>query len=176
MEEILSQSGLIIEVPEAEPAVGGHRDILDANARLGVPAHLTVLFPFMPPAHIDWTVYEALGQLFGRISAFDFRLTHTGWFGDDVLWLGPEDAQPFRALTELVQEAFPDYAPFKGQFADVIPHLTIAHRSKRAHMEAAGRSVEQDLPIVCRAHKVTLIQRIDTGDSWSRAADFALRE
>jgi hypothetical protein len=40
-------------VPEAEPAVRHHREHLDANAPLGIPAHITVLFPFMPPETID---------------------------------------------------------------------------------------------------------------------------
>ncbi len=134
MEEILSQSALIVEVPEAEPAVGGHRKILDANAELGAPAHV------------------------------------------EVVWRGPEDPQPFCALTELVMEAFSNYPPFEDQFADVIPHLTIAHRSKRSDMEAAARSVAQHLPILCRARKVTLLPRNGHGGSWVRAADFALRD
>ena len=44
------QSALLILVPAAEPAVGEHRARLDASARDGVPAHLTVLYPFLPPA------------------------------------------------------------------------------------------------------------------------------
>src|ERR1700761_7063123 len=47
------QSALLIRVPAAEPAVGAHRARLDASARDGVPAHLTVLYPFLPPAQID---------------------------------------------------------------------------------------------------------------------------
>jgi hypothetical protein len=35
------QSGLIVEVPEGEPAVGRHRARLDASARLGVAAQIT---------------------------------------------------------------------------------------------------------------------------------------
>ena len=40
------RSGLIIEVPEAETAVAAWRERLDPQAVLGVPAHITVLFPF----------------------------------------------------------------------------------------------------------------------------------
>ena len=35
-------SGLIVEVPEAEPAVARLRDRLDASSPLGIPAHITV--------------------------------------------------------------------------------------------------------------------------------------
>ena len=58
------RSGLIIEVPEAEPAVRWHRERLDANAPLGIPAHITVLFPFMPPEMIDAAARTRLEGLF----------------------------------------------------------------------------------------------------------------
>jgi len=35
-------SGLIVQVPEAEPAVARLRERLDASAPLGIPAHITV--------------------------------------------------------------------------------------------------------------------------------------
>src|SRR5580704_10925799 len=112
-------SGLIIEVPEAEPAVRHHRQWLDANAPLGVPAHITVLFPFLPPETIDLVTLAELGELFADVSQFRFCLDHTGWFGDDVLFLAPDDPAPFQALTERVFRAYPAFPPFEGQFAEV---------------------------------------------------------
>jgi hypothetical protein len=58
------QSVLLVEVPEAEPAVARHRERLDANALLGIPAHVTVLFPFMPPQMIGPPVLGDLERLF----------------------------------------------------------------------------------------------------------------
>ena len=84
-------SALIIEVPEAEPAVRRHRERLDANALLGIPAHITVLAPFMPAQLIDAAVLTRLGQLFAAVSPFAFQLVRTGWFSDHVLWLAPGD-------------------------------------------------------------------------------------
>ncbi len=43
-----TESALLLEVPAAEPAVGGARAHHDSSAPLGVPAHLTVLYPFVP--------------------------------------------------------------------------------------------------------------------------------
>jgi hypothetical protein len=37
-----ARSGLIVQVPEAEPGVARLRDRLDASAPLGIPAHITV--------------------------------------------------------------------------------------------------------------------------------------
>jgi 2'-5' RNA ligase len=112
-----SRSAPIVEVPEAEPAVARHRIRLDGSAPLGVPAHVTVL------------------------SRFRCRFDHTGWFGQDVLWLGPREPGPFRALTGRVHQAFPAFPPYQGQFEDVIPHLTIGEGHPLNDLRAAEESV-----------------------------------
>ena len=43
------ESALLVAVPAAEPAVAAHRSRLDTSAAVGVPAHITVLYPFLPP-------------------------------------------------------------------------------------------------------------------------------
>lgn len=167
-------SGLIIEVPEAEPAVRWHRERLDANAPLGVPAHITVLFPFMPPGAIDAAALTELGQLFAEVSRFRFRLDRTDWFGEDVLWLAPRDPGPFRALTQRVFRAFPAFPPFGGQFDDVVPHLTIGHGHPLDDLRTAEVSVQAGLPIDACAAAVTLMTQQSAGGDWTRAATFAL--
>ena len=39
-------SALLVAIPSAEPAVARHRDRFDSSAPRGVPAHITVLFPW----------------------------------------------------------------------------------------------------------------------------------
>lgn len=168
------QSGLIVEVPEAEPAVQRHRERLDASAPLGVPAHITVLFPFMPPGTIDPAVLTQLERLFAAISRFSFRLDHTDWFGDDVLWLAPHDSGPFRALTQHVYQAFPAFPPFEGQFDDVVPHLTVGHGHSLSDLRAAEESVQAHLPIEAYATAITLMIQQSTGGRWTKAATFTL--
>lgn len=169
-----AQSGLVVEIPEAEPAVARHRAALDVNEGLGVPAHVTVLFPFIPPARVDAEVLDRLRRLFADVAAFEVDLTHTAWFDEDVLWLAPDDPKPFRALTELVHREFPEFPPFAGQFADVVPHLTVAHGCDVADMRAAERAVAQHLPIHARITTVTLLVQPDPGGAWTRAAGFGL--
>jgi hypothetical protein len=43
-------SAVVVPVPEAEPRVGALRTALDPSAALGVPAHVTILYPFVAPA------------------------------------------------------------------------------------------------------------------------------
>jgi 2'-5' RNA ligase superfamily len=168
-------SGLIIEVPEAEPAVRHHREHLDANAPLGIPAHITVLFPFMPPEAIDPPALTRLGQLFAGVSRFRFCLHHTDWFGDDVLWLAPQDPRPFRALTQRVFRAYPAFPPFEGQFDDVVPHLTIGHGHPLNHLRTAEDSVQARLPIEASAAAVTLMTQQSAEGHWTKTATFPLQ-
>ena len=151
-----------------------HRERLDASAPLGVPAHITVLFPFMVPAAIGTAALTQLGHLFAAVSRFSFRLDHTGWFGDDVLWLGPRDPGPFRALTQRVYGAFPAFPPFAGQFDDVIPHLTIGHGHPLNDLRTAERAIQALLPIDSHATTVTLMTQQATAGKWASAAAFNL--
>lgn len=151
------ETALLLPVPAAEPAVGRHRARLDEAARDGVPAHITVLYPFLPPAGISEPRLASLRGLFARIAAFEFTLDRIGWFGEEVVWLGPRDPAPFTALTSLVFAAFPSCPPFGGQFPVVIPHLTIGNASRPQAMRAAAELVRPCLPIEAAAAEVTLM-------------------
>ena len=91
------ETALLLPVPAAEPAVSHHRARLDEAARDGVPAHITVLYPFLPPAGISEPLLASLGRLFAGFAAFDFTLDRVGWFSEEVVWLGPRDPAPFSA-------------------------------------------------------------------------------
>jgi 2'-5' RNA ligase len=122
----MQRSGLIIEVPEASAVVDQWRQQLDPLAPLGVPPHITVLFPFVKATEIDQDTTAKIQRLAASVRSFQFRLTHTGWFEQQVLWLAPNPEAPFVELTARAAGAFPDYPPYGGQFTEVIPHLTIA--------------------------------------------------
>jgi 2'-5' RNA ligase len=132
------QTALLVEIPAAEPVVGLHRASLDPSAALGVAAHVTVLFPFVPVSKLGTAELDRLGAMFADVPAFEVRLDHTQWFGTSVLWAGPQDPGPFRDLTARVFAAFPDYPPYGGQFEDVVPHLTIADNGPLDEMRRGG--------------------------------------
>jgi 2'-5' RNA ligase len=151
------ESALLVAVPEAEPAVGEHRARFDSSARDGVPAHLTVLYPFLPPASIDGAVLASLRRLFAGFPAFDVTLDRVSWFGADVVWLGPRDDRPFRALVSATRAAFPGCPPYGNKYADVIPHLTIGDRDDPGALRAAAEAVRGHLPVEAKVTEVTLM-------------------
>jgi 2'-5' RNA ligase len=164
MPELLS--GLIIEVPEAEPAVGELRMRLDRVASLGVPAHVTVLFPFVAPAWIDAAMLDRIAEVARASGPFDYRFSRIAWFGDDVLYLAPDEPTPFRDLTARLWEAFPTNPPYGGQFADVVPHLTIGEGAGREALIDAERSVRTYGLVTGRAERLTLMAQTP-GGRWS---------
>ena len=163
-----SPSALLVEVPEAEPAVSRFRERLDDNAPLGIPAHITVLYPFMAPKLIGPHQLAKLAQLFAAVGRFRFELVRTDWFGDEVLWLAPGDAAPFRSLTDLVHEAFPAFPPFGGQYDEVVPHLTIGLGRSLDDLRAAEESLQAHLPIASTVTAITLMAEQSAGGQWAK--------
>jgi 2'-5' RNA ligase len=148
---------LLLPVPAAEPAVSCHRARLVESARLGVPAHLTVLYPFLPPAEISEPLLASLRRLFARFTAFEFTLDRVGWFGDEVVWLGPSDPAPFLALASAACTSFPSCLPYGGQHAGLRqPHLTIGKGGGQQALRAA-ESVRPCLPIEATAAEIVLM-------------------
>ena len=167
-------SGLVVAVPEAEPVVGALRERLDAHAALGVPAHVTVLFPFVPADEVDGDVLERVAQVVAGVPRFPYRLGGTGWFDDRVVWLAPDDPAPFRDLTSRLWQAFPAHPPFEGAFDDVVPHLTLGHGHPREVLAAAEREVLPRLPITGTATDLVLLAQREPSGRWHRHAAFPL--
>ena len=109
----LPETALISRVPEAERYIAHHRQRFDPSARRNVPAHVTILYPFMAPALVDDEVIAA-----SRASRVPFRVSTTASRGRErfpvALYLAPDPGEPFSALIAGIFRAFPDYPPFEG--------------------------------------------------------------
>lgn len=170
------ESAVLIPVPEAEPVVGRHRARLDRAAVEGVPAHVTVLYPFVPPPEIAAATIEVLTAAIGSVAAFDCLFSGTAWFGEDVMWLAPRPDEPFRALTRAVSAAFPGYLPYGGAHDEPIPHLTVGDRPPGgvADLRAAEAEVVTALPVRTRVSRAWLMTGTREPDSWHTVAELPL--
>ena len=172
----LWESTILVPVPEAEPVVGQLRARLDRAASRGIPAHVTVLYPFVPPGQITSAVIDKAAAAVASVPGFDCRFAAAGWFGDQVVWLAPEPAGPFRALTAAVHAAFPQCPPFGGAFAEVIPHLTVGDRPDGGPgvLRAAEAEVLAALPIRTHVSRAWLMTGTQAPGSWQLRATFPL--
>jgi hypothetical protein len=157
----VSQTALIVVVPEAEASVDQIRLRHVASAAQGVPAHITLLSPFADAEDLD---EQALSDLFAGLPAFDFVLDRVEQWKDGIVWLHPEPSEPFEQLTEAIWQRWPDCPPYEGTVETIIPHLTLSERPIQ---------VELDLPIRSRADTVSLIEQSSDG-TWSTSRLFPL--
>jgi 2'-5' RNA ligase len=164
------RSALIIAVPEAEPLVHEWRMRYD-NAALGIPAHVTLIFPFVPADEIGDELLAGLRELFAQQPAFSFTLARVARF-PDVAWLAPDPSDRFRRLTDLIFSRYPDYPPYEGLHEEVLPHLTVA-MGDAALQDEVDAALSPHLPIAAHAGEVTLIVE-DESDHWSEVERFAL--
>ena len=137
-----------------------------------MPAHITVLFPFVPVDELDDQVSEELRELFAREPSFDFELPRVERF-PEVVWLAPEPPEPFSRLTQLVFERWPNYPPYEGIHETVIPHLTVAEGGSELQ-EEVETDLTPALPVAAEARGVTLIEELPSGH-WQTRERFPLR-
>jgi 2'-5' RNA ligase len=148
--ETVGESAIIVPV-NVPVAVSRLRERMDPSAGDGVPAHVTLLYPFMPPSELKDDVRRRVEEIVAQERSFPFVLRSVGRW-PNVVYLEPDPAEPFRRLTHALAEAFPDYPPYEGVHEDVIPHLTIATDVPEDYFDAAEHALPALLPIrdVCR--------------------------
>lgn len=172
MSEVELESALLVPVPEAESYVSHHRFRYDSVALRGVPAHITVVFPFIPPPAMTDEAVDAVRHVLTRFSAFRFRLTKLERFPEGAVYLAPEPAEPFVRLTTELVDRFPAYPAYGGAYADVIPHLTVAQLPEVPTLDEFS-DIRRSLPIQCEAREILLM--VENEDhQWDMRSRFAL--
>ncbi len=167
------ESAIILTVPEAESLVGALRAEGDPSAAEGVPAHVTLLYPFMPDPDVG--VVEELRFFFSGVDSFPLTFTTVDEF-PDVVYLAPAESAECHGLIEALVRRWPGFPPYGGLFEveAVVPHLTVVESPDAALRARARATVGQGLPVLSRAEVASLWVHGDAG--WTRLADFPLGE
>ena len=114
------QSALVIVVPDAEFLVEVVRSAHDPAAAAGIPPHITVLYPFLPPKQLSAAgIQQEVASCFQQFVPFDFVLVSVKRF-PGTLYVAPEPSELFRALTLRAWETFPGCPPYKGRHSHMI--------------------------------------------------------
>jgi 2'-5' RNA ligase len=169
------RSAVIVPV-ELPPSLERARLASDPMAALGVPAHITLLFPFLEPSTVGGAVLSRLRGVVRSQPRFGFALAEVRTFptadgSPGVVYLASEPAAPFSRLTRAIWAAWPDHPPYEGAHEEVIPHLTIAdHTTGAAEIEALAAA---ELPIPRRAEEAWLLVEGED-DRWRPGARLPL--
>jgi 2'-5' RNA ligase len=158
------RSAVLVRVPEAEPVVGEYRLQYTLDARAGMPAHVTILFPFVEPGRVG-EVEERLAEIIAGTPAFDIVFARTARW-PEILYLEPEPAEPFVALTRTIEREWPDQPPYGGTHETIVPHLTVAESDDPALLDRIAAEVEPLLPVETRVRETSLFVESHDGH-WS---------
>ncbi len=139
------ESAVVVPVPAAEPLVSSWRDRFDSSAPYGIPAHVTVTYPFLREPVLDEFVLEQLRAECSEVSPFEVTFNRVGRF-TTVAYLAPEPDRLFRDLTARLLTRWPEAPPYGGEHEDVVPHLTVAEGVPTV-LDAAERDLQPQLPL-----------------------------
>lgn len=167
-----ADSGLVVPFLDVEHAVGAHRLRHDPQAAIGVPAHVTIHFPWIPANTVDAAALAQVRTLAETVTPFEVTFSELRWFGSEVLWLAPTPEQPFRELSERSAALWPEAPLYGGQFEDVVPHLTIGE-GHEATLRQAESDLAATLPLRGRASDLCWFA-LDPPGRWVRRAAFTL--
>jgi 2'-5' RNA ligase len=178
MTERFDMSALILPMRTLDPVVAPYRRRHTTDGAAGVPAHLTVLYPFC--AHVDW----GLG-LSARIAAavsgvlpFSLTFHRLGRFPGGITYLEPEPMDLLMRLIRSVADSFPEYPPYGGTVSVEAfhPHVTIAVATDSDELARVEEdfldTVGPSMPL--REIVEALWMMVRTQSGWKRHSAYAL--
>jgi hypothetical protein len=154
-------TGLIVPVDAAAGLVAPWSRLIPAAGRI-LPPHATALWPFLPVEALDDAGERRLEELLAGVPVFSFALTRVAELADAAVLLA-EPAAPFRALTRLLWDEWPECPPYGGAFDDIAPHMTVAVDPPVHEREAIEAALASQLPLPCRAAEVLLVEETPAG-------------
>ena len=138
---------LLLIVPGAEPLVGHWRAGHDGAAAAGIPAHVTVRSPFLPPER--WDAADLSGTL-RHFLPLPVTLARTeNRPGGLVVLAEPDDR--LRELTNAASAAWPELPPHKPRFAQPAYHVTVVRTPEAALRHEARAELDTQLPLTVEA-------------------------
>jgi 2'-5' RNA ligase len=126
-----------------------------------MPQHVTVVYPSAGDV-------AAIAQVLEPFDPFEVTFERLDRF-PGVLWLAPEPAEPFVAMTKALVSRFPDFPPYGGTYSSIVPHLTVA----QASLDDTAAQIEPLLPLRSFVDGVVLYTSADSRH-WHEHATFDL--
>ena len=172
----VAESAIVLDVPEAEPLVGGWRARHDPIASRGIPAHITLLYPFVSPEQLDHDAIAKVRDVLAGAAPLDLVLSEVASF-PGVVWLKPQPEAPLLQLIGRLRSNYPDLLPYGGKHPEPTPHLTVGQANDPdefldLHDRVRAR-LGPRLPLAFRAtHAAIYISHEE--HQWHRLDEFAL--
>jgi 2'-5' RNA ligase superfamily len=150
------QTGLVIPVPAADALLASVGARYPGTVREGVPAHLSLLYPFVAAAELDERVTCALGELLVKQAPMPVQFAEC-YRHDGFVALRPDPLDGLKELVNKTRRQWPDVVPYEGVYGDVEPHLTVAMRCSAETAVTIEQEVTVELPISAELREAWLV-------------------
>ena len=167
-----TESGLVVPVPSLQDFVATWRPRVDRIPPIGIPAHITLLYPFVPPVEIEAEIDDLRGFFAGQ-SRFSYSLIGIDWFGDEVVFVKPSPSAGFTCLTAAIHKRW-NLPPYGGTIEQPQPHVTIGVDGPADLMRDVAEAGLKQLPIHEQATEAWLMQGTPDPPEWSITHRFRL--
>lgn len=168
------ETAVVIAFPELSPVVDGWRErTCEDRPSIGVPPHVTLLYPFVPAEAVDGTL-DDLRALLAATPSFDVSFREVRRW-PEMAYLAPEPPEPFSRLTEAIVERWPDHPPYEGLHETVVPHLTVAYGDD-ALLDEVEADVARHLPLDVHVTEAVLLEELERDVHWAERSRFQLAE
>lgn len=129
------------------------------SAADGVPAHVTLLHPFVAPERVAPDVRRVLASVAAAQDAFEYRLAGPAyWPGTVYVRLEPD--APFVRLQAALASAFPAFPIYGSDRAfEFVPHVTVAEGAAAEDSWTQADPAWLDVPRPARATSIEVIVR-----------------
>ncbi|MFL5917185.1 MAG: 2'-5' RNA ligase family protein [Gaiellaceae bacterium] len=157
----------------AEPFDEVRRDFAVEAVALGIPFHVTLLYPFAPREALTDDLLADTRAFFAGHEPFDFELTRiAAW--PRVVYAVPEPDAALRACMQELFARFPQWPPYGGVHTEVVPHATLAEEVDAAAVrDEIERRLAPHLPHRCQTRDVALLEEF-APDRWRERRRFPL--
>jgi hypothetical protein len=150
------QTGLVVPVPAADALLASVGARYPGTVREGVPAHVSLLYPFVPAAELDEQVTCALGELLAEQTPMPVQFAKC-YRQDGFVALFPDPINGLKELVSKTRRRWPDVVPYEGVYGDVEPHLTVAMRCSAETAVTIEQEVSAQLPISAELREAWLV-------------------
>ena len=171
----MAPTAVLVPLPGVAGAIDGWRRQHTADGREGMPAHVTLLYPFLEAASLADGDLAAVEDALRPFAAFDVAFPRLARFAGEpaVLYLVPRPAAPFVAMTQALVAAFPDHPPYAGAHRTIVAHATVAVSGDAGVLDSIEAALAPRLPIRCRVD-VALLMEHGGAVGWRPRARFRL--
>ena len=166
----VGDTALVFLVPEVERAIRSWRSAHDPSAAEGMPAHITVLYPFIAEGDLREATLNELKAVCDKWQPIEVEFAEFGHF-PGVLWLNPNSVQCLELITR-VRDTFPQCLPYGRSDLKVIPHLTITDGASEQIVAQAQADIAPHLPPKAMISVIALMAF--DGNGWVCQHEFEL--